>query len=500
MTLGCARPAAHPVPIPPPASVRSHEEYVHAVDRVMSLADFERGRAAAGHGGFHLQRMSLLLERFDEPHLAVPTIHVAGTKGKGSVSAMMASVLAAGGHRTGLYTSPHLHTVRERIRVDGAPVTEAEFAGLVNSVWPAVREVGEAGGYGGVSTFEMMTLMAFLHFRQVAADVQVIEVGLGGRLDSTNVVRPAVSVITPISLDHTATLGGTVGRIAAEKAGIIKPGVPVVVAPQPPSSGAAMTVIRDAAARAGAEVVEVESEAVWETVRTGRDAQELTLGVGGTNHGVTLPLLGPHQAENAATAVVALRTAGCRFMPDAGAVVSGLGTVDWPGRIEYLDVGGPDDGRVVVVDGAHNGDSMDRLLESLPQLRIGGTVLVFGAVVGHSAADMLRRLSSLDPRTIIVRSRHPKAAPSASLAAAARSRGVSVVTVCDSVGDGMREAMGVAGPGDVTLVTGSISVAAEAREWAMGIEPECYPNLQRMKFPAVAAASAAGFVPDRSPG
>ena len=153
-----------------------------AVDRVMSLADFERGRREPGHGGFHLERMALLLGAHGDPHLALPTVHVAGSKGKGSVAAMIASILDRGGHRAGLYTSPHLHTVRERIRLGGRAVTEGEFAGLVERAWPTVGRVARDGGYGGVSTFEMMTLMAFLHFRDSGAGAQVIEVGLGGRL------------------------------------------------------------------------------------------------------------------------------------------------------------------------------------------------------------------------------------------------------------------------------------------------------------------------------
>ena len=150
------------------AALPGTTDYRLAVDRVMSLADFERNKHSPSHSGFHLERMALLLERFDNPHLATPTIHVAGTKGKGSVSAMIASVLSAAGNRTGLYTSPHLHTVRERIRVNGEPVTEAEFAALVGQTWATVMGVS-AGAYGGVSTFEIMTLMAFLHFRDVRA-------------------------------------------------------------------------------------------------------------------------------------------------------------------------------------------------------------------------------------------------------------------------------------------------------------------------------------------
>ena len=473
----------------PPSSKQRRSTYREAVDKVMSLADFERGRTSTGHSKFHLERMALLLQRFNDPHLTTPTIHVAGTKGKGSVAAMMASVLTAGGYRTGLYTSPHLHTVRERIRVNGTPVDEAEFARLVDRSWPAVRDVSATGGYAGVSTFEMMTLMAFLHFREVDADVQVVEVGLGGRLDSTNLVQPMVSVITPISLDHTATLGNTVAEIAAEKAGIVKPGVPVVVSPQPTGSEPALSVIRGTAKRLGAEIVEVEREAAWTPISADRKSQRVILQIHGSSLDLTLPLLGEHQIENAATAVLALKTS-CdgRYMPDDENLAAGLAAVDWPGRIEYLAVGEPVDGRVVVVDGAHNSDSIDRLVASVPELRHGRTILVFGAVMGHSASDMFERLSALAPKVIVVRSRHPKAAECANLSALAKAHNLTVLAECEQVSAGMKKALEVASPNNTIVATGSISVAAEAREWAMNIQPECYPYFQRLELSAVEAA------------
>ena len=158
--------------------------YEGALRHVMGLADFERSTHSPGHSAFHLERMSLLMDRLDRAHLAVPTIHIAGTKGKGSTSAMTAAILTAQGYKVGLYTSPHLHSATERIRVDGKPVSQRQFAAIVERIWPVVEDVGSSGGYGGVTTFEAMTAMAFVHFQQIGADFQVMEVGLGGRLDS----------------------------------------------------------------------------------------------------------------------------------------------------------------------------------------------------------------------------------------------------------------------------------------------------------------------------
>jgi dihydrofolate synthase/folylpolyglutamate synthase len=470
--------------------------YREAVDRVMSLADFERNKHSPDHSGFHLERMALLLQRFDNPHLATPTIHVAGTKGKGSVSAMVASALSAAGNRTGLYTSPHLHTVRERIRVNGEPVTEAEFASLVHRTWPAVTQVS-AGAYGGVSTFELMTLMAFLHFRAVNADAQVIEVGLGGRLDSTNLVRPLVTVITPISLDHTATLGNTIAKIAAEKGGIIKPGVPVVVSPQSARSEDALGVIREIAEGLNAETIDVSREASWSPISSGRHGQRFQVRIAGETYSLAMPLLGPHQIENAATALVALqRLRADGFTVTAAQMAAGFASVSWPCRVEYLAPKGERPASslgadaVVVSDGAHNTDSIGRLLESVPELEHSRVVLVFGALSGHSASGMLDQLARLTPRVVTVQSRHPRAIRAGEVAEMAREHGLVVIGESETVADGMRLTVAAANSGEVVLATGSISVAAEAREWALGIEPECYPNIRPPEDTAARATKA----------
>ena len=213
-------------------------DYRSAIERLLTLADFERKSRAGEPPDFHLRRMERLLAQLGDPHLATPVIHVAGSKGKGSTCALISSALASNGLRTGLYTSPHLHRFTERIRIDGAPVETGVFADLIGRLWPEVTAIERRGDLGRVSVFEMLTAMAFVHFRDVSTDCAVIEVGLGGRLDATNLVQPEVSVITPVGLDHVAVLGDTVEKIAAEKAGIIKPGVPVVTSLQHPDAGA----------------------------------------------------------------------------------------------------------------------------------------------------------------------------------------------------------------------------------------------------------------------
>ena len=378
--------------------------YQGALRHVMGLADFERSTHSPGHSAFHLERMTLLMERLGCAHLAVPTVHIAGTKGKGSTSAMTAAILTAQGYKVGLYTSPHLHSATERIRVHGEPVSQEQFAAVVEKIWHVVEDVGSSGGYGGVTTFEAMTAMAFVHFRDIRADFQVMEVGLGGRLDSTNIVKPQVCAITNISLDHVVTLGDTIAKIAFEKAGIIKEGVPVVVAPQ---RDEAMTVISDVAKRRGAPLLPVSDRFSWRKRQSGMRGQSFTLSSSEKSYELETPLLGDYQMENAATAVTIAETLRARHVKlDDFAIVKGIRNVHWPARLQVLAT--PEDGgRLLVVDGAHNPYSMNRLVEAVrehfPHERL---ILIFGALSGHSAAGMLRALAPLSPLI----ARHPLAA------------------------------------------------------------------------------------------
>jgi dihydrofolate synthase/folylpolyglutamate synthase len=453
----------------------TNTSYEHAVDRLMSLADFERGTHSPGHGIFHLQRMTLLLDRLGNPHLAVPTVHVAGTKGKGSTAAMITSILTAQGYRTGLYTSPALHSVTERIRVGLEPIARPDFAALVDRIWPDAEQVAEHGGHGEVTFFEFITAMAFLHFARTQADFQVIEVGLGGRLDATNVVAPAVSVITPIMLDHVAVLGDTVELIAAEKAGIIKQGVPVVTAPQVP---AALGVFVRVAAENDARLIRVDEEVSWEERDTSREGQTFDIKGRLDEYRVWTRLIGDFQQENAATAVAAVETlVEGGVAVSSKSIVDGIAAVKWPGRLQVLS----GQGRGVVVDGAHNPESMRRLVREIGRLfKFDRLYLVFGATAGHSAEGMLAEVAHLSPVVIPVQSRHPKAAAVNSIATIARERGLSVKLGTGAVGKAVRRAVGEASEGDLVLATGSLAVAAEVIE---EIEEVAYETYETMNMP-----------------
>ena len=442
----------------------------------MGLADFERGTHSPGHSTFHLERISRLLERLGNPHLAVPTVHVAGTKGKGSTAAMISSILSEAGMRVGLYTSPSLHTVTERVRVGMEPIGPEDFADLVERMWPEVEWVGEHGGHGPLMYFEFLTALAFQHFSETNADFQVIEVGLGGRLDATNVVHPAVSVITSISLDHTSVLGDTIPLIAAEKAGIIKDGLPVVIAPQEAS---ALDTIRRIAAERGSPMVDVGRELSWQPQHADLDGQVFKVNGLNDTYEVKIPLIGEYQQENAATAIAAAETLiNAGYPLTSSDILDGLRNVRWPGRFQVLRRTEP----LVIADGAHNPYSMRRFVEALTrQVEFEHPFVVFGAVSGHSALGMLEELAALDPTVIAVQSRHPKAAAVEEIAEAAQAAGISVVMEHGGVGVATSRALALATSSDMVIGTGSLSVVGEMIEEIEGIEPELYPYLKGVK-------------------
>ena len=445
-----------------------------AIELSMELVDFERSTHFPDHSQFHLERVVMLAERLDHVEKAVPTVHVTGTKGKGSTCALITSILTSAGYKVGFYSSPHLHSLCERVRVGLEPISRKEFAAIIPQIWPTVEAVGQDGGYGGVTFFEMMTALALVHFRNVGADLQVMEVGLGGRLDATNIVTPEVSVITSISLDHIATLGDTIAKIAREKAGIIKQGVPCVIAPQPESD--AVEVFDEVARQRDSEMMSVEERYSWRAGDADTRGQALRLFRPRSKLDLWTPLLGDYQLENIATAVAAidvLRDRGFNVPDDA--VVAGVKKVSWPARFQVFER----EGKTLVVDGAHNPYSVRRLLQSLRRLvSVDNVVLVFSALGGHSAEGMLEELSGLNPRVVAVQSRHPRSSRADRIAQSVATSGLDLVAQSDTVAGGLRIALETANAGDLILCTGSLALAAEVLEELEGIEPEIYENLR----------------------
>ena len=449
--------------------------YTDAIARLLSLVDHERSAPAPPRQKriYDLRSIERLLARMGHPQRRPGIIHIAGTKGKGSTAAMVESILRAAGYSTGFYSSPHLHSFCERIRRDGRPVSPERFARLVATVWPHHLANAADPDAGPATLFEYLTAMAFRCFAADETEVSIIEVGLGGRLDATNVVTPAVSVITPVSLDHTAILGDTIGEIAADKAGIIKPGVPVVVAPQFPDAAAP---IRDAAISRSAPVLWVDTAASRAIAGQSAAGQQLAIRSPRDTYQFHLPLLGEFQAVNAATAVLAVEAlAGAGYPADREAIIAGLESVAWPGRLEVL-CRRP----AIVADGAHNDHSVATLLSTLPScLPHRRLTVVAGFSRDKQVGAMVALLAGAAHRVIATRSRHPRSLPPAEIADAFRAQGFddAALQIADRVGDAITAATATAADGDLTLVTGSLFVAAEAREAILGIAPETYPDL-----------------------
>jgi dihydrofolate synthase/folylpolyglutamate synthase len=455
--------------------------YRRAVDRLMRLADFERARHSPAHRTFRLDRIRALLRRLGDPHLAVPTLHITGTNGKGSTSAMLSSLLQAHGLRVGLYTSPHLLRVTERIRHGLDPIEPAVFARLVDAVWDPLQQVARDTPFGEPTTVEALTAMALLHFRQAGVDAQVIEVGLGGELDSTNVVTPSVCAITNISFDHVAVLGPTIESIARAKAGIIKPEVPVVLAPQ---MEGALEVALGVAARQRAPVTQVGTDVRWSVDGTAGDRQRLRVETRRASYRIDLPLAGDYQGENAAVAVAA----GEIFLGerlDHEAVLRGLAAVRWPGRLERMRWRGVQ----VIVDGAHSPYAMQRMVGALAgRVDPARTVAVVGALTGHDLMETLQPLRRLAGRAYAVRSHHPRAEGPEAVARALRKEGFTVLGIDGDVAAATgAAAAGTAagGPPHTVVATGSLSVVAEVIACVRGVPIETYPTIRgRLPDPA----------------
>ena len=370
---------------------RESENYREAMEFLANRENYERG-GARGVKSFQLDSMRNLLRRLGDPQNAFPIVHIAGTKGKGSTAAMISAVACEQGYRVGLYTSPHLHHVEERFVVDGKPCTESQLADLLWEVRPFVEAMDRESGRGP-TYFEVTTAVAMLYFAQQDVDLAVLEVGMGGRLDSTNVCDPVLTVITSVSLDHTRELGDTLPLIAQEKAGIIKRGVPVISGVVEP---AARDVIREQSQENDAVLWEMDRDfevARYTPPSTGTmqstfDFKSLRSPLK-TRTGLKLGLLGRHQASNAALALAAvdlLAAEGWKWEPPA--LERGLARAQCCGRIELISRH-----PFVVIDAAHNVASIRALLDTLEQLKIKQPrTLLFASSIDKDLEGMLRLL------------------------------------------------------------------------------------------------------------
>ncbi|MBN4064371.1 bifunctional folylpolyglutamate synthase/dihydrofolate synthase [Dehalococcoides mccartyi] len=451
------------------------DRYQAAVSKLLSLADFERKSRANQPPDFHLKRIERLLSYLGNPHQGQNFVHVAGSKGKGSTSAMIAWGLAANGYKVGLFTSPSIHRITERFRINGEPISKSDFAQLVNDLWPAVEKVTSDGDIGVVSVFELETAMAFCHFANSNADISVIEVGLGGRLDSTNIITPLVSVITPISLDHVAILGDTVGKIAGEKAGIIKPGVPIVTSPQQPE---ALSVIKEKADENTSVLIEsVKYISTLNTLDLGLEGTKVKFDVNGTPTSTHIRLLGDHQIDNSRTTLAVIdQLALLGIRTDNDKTSTGISNVEWPARNQLVST----KPTPIFVDGAHNDASAIALRKSIDKLfpDRDQVIVILGTVRGHDPAIVARELLPLNPVFITTESRHPKSLTDSELSEALGESKISVKISTSNTYEALEQAKKIANNNDLILGTGSLFVAAEIIEIEQRITPELYPYIK----------------------
>jgi dihydrofolate synthase/folylpolyglutamate synthase len=430
--------------------------YQAALDYLYSFVEFSRTHQQnLAPENYDLSRMRALMDALGNPDQSYKTIHVAGTKGKGSVCAFCASVLQEAGLKTGLFTSPHLKDFDERIQINREVIPRDAFVNLVEEIKPHVAAIPR------LTTFEIATAVALWYFARQEVDIAVIEVGLGGRLDATNVITPLVSVITSISRDHTYVLGDTLSEIAAEKGGIIKPGIPVVLAPQRQEPRLTLTKI---AAERGSPLTRVGNDYKFSIESRSLDGQVFSLwrpGDQGKNNTLfEIPLLGDHQVENAATAYVALQTvkeAGLDI--SEGIIRRGLTKTSWAGRFEILQRDPP-----VVVDAAHNAYSARALETTLDQYYPNRPMIL---ITGMSAdKDIQGMISAWLPRTVHIiatQSGHPRAIPPGELVEAICSfTDVSVTAEPDATA-ALEAALEMVNKDQLIIATGSVFEVASVR-------------------------------------
>ncbi len=415
-----------------------------------------------------LENVTRLLAEMGDPQEAFPAVVVAGTNGKGSVCAMLASILKTAGIRAGLYTSPHLIKYEERIAVDGSPITRDEFAGAIATVRSHVAALVEKDGPASHPThFEILTAAAFHHFREKRVDVGILEVGMGGRLDAVSVTRTAVAILTNVGLEHTQFLGDTLEAIAAEKAGVLKRGCRAITAER---DHAPLKVIRDRASRMKVHLVEARRDT--ELTRLSRVGPPGRFGLvtpAGRYDQLELAMAGRHQVENAVVAVLAaeaLAEAGFGITRDA--IAGGLARAHWPGRLQVV---GRDP--LVILDGAHNPAGSQALARSLRDLLGEGGHRRLGLVVGllrdKDLRGVLEPLLSLAESVVVTRGRSERFRGAEEIAAVVRDLGCEPTLAAD-VTEALQKARAWALSADVVCLCGSLYLVGEAME-ALGLEP-----------------------------
>lgn len=431
--------------------------YREALTYLDSLIDYEKADNFDYKKSFKLDRMKSFSSRLGNPHEGIKAIHVAGTKAKGSVSSFINSILMKAGYKTGMYTSPHLISFRERIRVDGEPISEEGLARLAAKIYPCAEDMAKKGERP--TYFEACTAIAFLYFKESGVDFMVLEAGMGGRLDSTNIARPLVSVITPISYDHVEYLGSSIRDIASEKCGIIKEKSVAVSSPQ---NEEALEVIKSATEKARSKFYLTGKDAALQKIYSDTERQIFNLLTKEGEYPMAeIRLLGNFQVENAATAVLAVEAMRhYEIFVDKAAIMAGLRSARWPGRFEILSKN-----PLTVVDGAQNGQSAFVLKEAVRgNLKYKKLFLILGVMRGKDIENICGELSGITDYLITTKSRSDRAlSPQFLKESFLHYKSIDSET-SDSVRGAVDKALQLADRDDAILITGSLYVVGEAME------------------------------------
>jgi dihydrofolate synthase / folylpolyglutamate synthase len=433
--------------------------YAKALRFLNGLNDYERLRIVRYNPKtFDLERMRTLLRKLGNPQAAFRSVHIAGTKGKGSTCAMVASMLEGCGYRVGLYTSPHLVDIRERIQINGQMISHAEFVRLVRLTAPLVQRAKPMPTY-----FDVLTAIAFRYFAEQKVDIAVIETGLGGRLDSTNVLRPEVTAVTSISKDHMAQLGDTLDKIAAEKAGIFKPGIPALTVMQPPE---VETVLRASAEKAGAPF-DVTGKSIEFSYRFESSRMQgphnrvcLTTPISRFEH-LAVPLLGDHQAVNCGLALAIIDRLKARGVAiNDMRAMEGLSRTQLPGRMQMLSTSPR-----VLADGAHNAASIDAMMRAIGQhIPYDSMVVIFGCCADKDVPGMLERITSGADKVIFTKVNNIRTADPDELAARYVELYGKMAQVATSLEDALDIAYRAVSKEDLICITGSFYLVGEAKK------------------------------------
>lgn len=444
---------------PKPAASSSHNSYAKSLRYLASLNDFERLRIVRYTSqNFDLDRMRTLLKKLGNPQDQFKSVHIAGTKGKGSTCAMIASMLQACGYKVGLYTSPHLIDVRERITINGEMIHQSDFARIVKLAEPIVERMKPRATY-----FDVLTAVAFKHFAEHKVDIAVIETGLGGRLDSTNVIKPEVTGITSISKDHMAQLGSTIAKIAEEKAGIFKAGIPAISVQQDPDADA---VLKRVAEKNGT-TLEVTGQSIEFSYRFESSRMQgphnrvcLTTANSKFEH-LAVPLLGEHQAINCGLALSVIDRLKSRgFAISDSKAMEGLSKTSVPGRMEMLS-----QTPRVVCDAAHNAASLDAMLRAIGQhIPYDSMVIIFGCCSDKDVSGMLERIAGGADKVIFTRVNNIRSADPNELAARYVELYGKMAQVAPTLEDALAIANRAVTKEDLITITGSFYLVGEAKK------------------------------------